>query len=293
MNALLKEFLSHQVIGTAATLTIYILFTVLVRLMLRRSRLEPTQRLRVRRVCTTLGLIAVALALWSIWAESVRDLLVALTAFTVAFVIASKELILCFLGWIYKTLAGTHHTGDRIHVGSIRGDVILAGFLSSTLLEVDVASDQSTGRVLILPHSMLLTNAVANETKGDGFRWLEIPIQLERAEDIDLARHILETGAAPVHQEVSQSIRRRVVELQEEFPVRTCSLEPKVYLSVHEEKPVLTLRIAVPPRQVRDMEDRILTGFFKEFLAARHTQSVQGGDTTMLPKAVKKIGIQR
>ncbi|MCZ7644708.1 MAG: mechanosensitive ion channel [Planctomycetota bacterium] len=268
MQELLNLIRDRKVVTTLEVVAAFFLVLLLARIVLRRSALSPDQKLRVRSFISTGGILVVAASLVSIWAEMVQELLVALTAFAVAAVIASKELILCVLGWVYKALSGTHHTGDRIQVGEIRGDVVTVRILSSTLLEVDKATDHSTGRLLTLPHALLLTLPCYNETQGEALRWLEIPVKLAGPEELEAAQRALEASAAPVQADYRETILRRRGDLEEDYAVRMKNIEPKVYLSHDGGKPVLTLRIAVPSRAGRDTQDRLLRAYYEARAAA-------------------------
>ncbi len=269
MEFVLEMLRDRKVLITLEVFGIAFLALVLGRSVLRRSNLPPDQRLRIRSVATS-GIFLVSSAiLFSVWADTVRELLVALTAFAVAGVIGSKEMILCVLGWVYKVFSNTHHTGDRIQVGDLRGDVVAVRILSSTLAEVDKQTEQSTGRLVTLPHALLLTTACYNESQGEGFRWLEFSLPVNEVADVELAREILYKVAKPIHQEHRDTILRRKEELEEDFAVSVRTIEPKVYLTVENGKPVLMLRMPVLPRRLRDLKDRLAIDYFRELAQAQ------------------------
>lgn len=269
MDIVLEILRDPKVLATIEIFVVAFLVVVLARSVLRRSSLPPDLKVRIRSLIAS-GAFFIAFAiLFSIWADTVRELLVALTAFAVAGVIGSKEMILCVLGWVYKVFSNTHHTGDRIQVGDLRGDVVAVRILSSTLAEVDKQTEQSTGRLVTLPHALLLTMACYNESQGEGFRWLEFSVPVHDATEVGLAREVLEKVVLPIHREHRDTIIRRKDELEEGFAVNVSTVEPKVYLSMEGGKPLLMLRLAVLPRRLRDTKDRLANDYFRELAVAK------------------------
>ncbi|GMV79015.1 MAG: hypothetical protein AMXMBFR7_01990 [Planctomycetota bacterium] len=269
MDIVLDILRDPKVLATIEIFAVAFLVVVLARSVLRRSSLPPDQKVRIRSLITSGAFFIAITILFSIWADTVRELLVALTAFAVAGVIGSKEMILCVLGWVYKVFSNTHHTGDRIQVGDLRGDVVAVRILSSTLAEVDKQTEQSTGRLVTLPHALLLTMACYNESQGEGFRWLEFSVPVNDAAEVGLAREVLERVVEPIHREHRDTIIRRKDELEEGFAVNVRTIEPKVYLSVEGGKPLLMLRMPVLPRRLRDTKDRLANDYFRELAVAQ------------------------
>lgn len=81
-------------------------------------------------------ILLLMLGLIFIWGEALRTFALSIVAIAVAFVVATKELIVCVTGSIIKTGAGSFNIGDRIQVKDFRGDVIDQNILATTILEV-------------------------------------------------------------------------------------------------------------------------------------------------------------
>lgn len=120
-------------------------------------------------------------------------LALSLIAFAVAFVVAIKELFMCLSGSVLKTSSGAFRVGDRIQVRDFRGDVIDQTLLSTTLLEVGPGklTHQRTGRKLVLPKSLFISDPVTNESfiHAYGLHVFTVPIKLE--DDWQAARQVL------------------------------------------------------------------------------------------------------
>ena len=69
-----------------------------------------------------------------------------------AIVLATKEIIMCLSGAIYRASSGTFKVGDRVEIGAFRGDVIDQTLLATTILEIGPgqAIHQHSGRTVTL-----------------------------------------------------------------------------------------------------------------------------------------------
>lgn len=103
-----------------------------------------------------------------IWAEQLRSAAIGLVALGAAFVLATKELIMCVSGAIVRTSGKSFGIGDRIEVGGLRGDVVDHSLLTTTMFEVG-PGEARTGRTIVFPNSLLVTGSVINETGGRDF----------------------------------------------------------------------------------------------------------------------------
>lgn len=108
-------------------------------------------------------LIIVGLIL--IWTPALRTFALSITAFLVAIVIATKELILCISGGVLRTYSGAVRVGDWVEVGGIHGELVHQDMFSMHIQEIpsDGRSYDFTGRTIVVPNSVLLTTPIKNE----------------------------------------------------------------------------------------------------------------------------------
>jgi small-conductance mechanosensitive channel len=232
-----------------------------------RGTRDPDLRQRLRRAVTYMGTSIVLAGLVALWFQQIQQAVLALTALAVAFVVASKELILCGMGGLYKAFVDPYEIGDRIEVAGVRGDVVDAGLLATTLLEIgpDAVSQRSTGRFIYLPHSVLLAPPLHNATTSP-FAWHEITLHLGPSapwRDIDAALiHLAREEHAPIQVELERSVE----ELKGRFSYRPPPSTPAVFASLDADGHVrLTLRYAVRSRQRRVSEDRVVRALVERF----------------------------
>ena len=102
------------------------------------------------------------ITLFNIWSEEIQKFAFSIAAFTVAIVLATREFIQCFIGFLYIISSRPFRIGDWVQVGNCYGEVHSTDWAKLTLLEVDKDSYQYTGKTLYLPNSQLITSVIKN-----------------------------------------------------------------------------------------------------------------------------------
>ncbi|MDO9620668.1 MAG: mechanosensitive ion channel, partial [Moraxellaceae bacterium] len=86
------------------------------RAILRRDALEPDMKRRwlvsVRNATFLLFLMGIML----IWAREIQTVALSMVAIAAALVLATREIILCLLGSLYRTSTNAYSIGDRIEI---------------------------------------------------------------------------------------------------------------------------------------------------------------------------------
>ena len=206
----------------------------------------------------------------AVWAAELRTFALSLAAIAAGIAIATKELILCFLGGFYRSSSRLYSVGDRIEVGQHRGDVIDLNLLSTTILEVGpkAVTHQQTGRAITIPNAVLLTTSVVNETFSAQYvlHTFSIPVRFQAgwstAPDI-----LLNACREEVKEFMPEAIRHFQV-LGRRNALDVPSPEPRVTLQIGKPDEItLIARIPAPARLKGRVEQRILQRFLKEWQA--------------------------
>jgi small-conductance mechanosensitive channel len=155
-----------ELAGTILLLSLPVVIRRLAERSLRRENEFLSEHRR--RLLSNLrnGLVFVVLiGMVLIWAPSLRSFALSLTAFAVAFIIATKELILCLSGAFLRAVSTSFRVGHWVEVHQIRGEVIDISLLTFTVQEVyaDGRLHEFTGRTVTFPNSVLLNSVVTNE----------------------------------------------------------------------------------------------------------------------------------
>ena len=200
-----------------------------------------------------------------IWADEIREAALVLSAFAVAIVLSTKELIMCVTGWWLKLAGGHFRIGDRVQIGSTTGDVLDYGLLTIALLEVDASSprQQRTGGVITLPNSTLLTQSVTNQTFALSFRWHSVHIVVGEDEEWQEVEKFLLAAGDVAWKRYEEDASRELQALSDEFAVPLEQRRPRAFLG-HDTsgKVTLDLRIGLPVREGDQVEDQILRTFY-------------------------------
>ena len=245
---------------------VYLLRRLVMRVVDRRvddSRLLYQWSKGSSRAGFVLALLLVAM----IWLEAIQSLGTFLGLLSAGIAIALKDLVAGLAGWVFILWRRPFTLGDRIQVGEISGDVVDIRIFQFTLLEIGnwVAADQSTGRVIHVPNSLVLSQSVSNYTSQFEFIWNELPVLLTFESDWKKAKAILEEIlAARVGTEVEEA-ERAVKTASRKFLIHFRKLTPKVYTSVEDSGVLLTLRFICHARQRRGRAEEVWESILDAF----------------------------
>ncbi len=196
-----------------------------------------------------------------VWADQLRTLALSVVAFAAAIILSTKELLMCFTGGMLRSSAGMFHLGDRIEVKKLRGDVIDLTMLTTTVLEIgpEQLSHQHTGRAIVLPNSIFLSEAVINESFTEDFVLHTSVVPLSRKDDWERAeRHLLQ-AANEVCGEFIEAARKHLSRLGKQQGIDVPSVEPRITLLFPKPEEInLLVRFPVPARKKGRSEQAML-----------------------------------
>ena len=148
-------------------LVLRILYSLIVKILWRR-----TENVRTRYSWRkTSGYILIVLGIFLIgrlWFSGFQSIATYLGLLSAGIAIALKDVVSNFAGWLFIISRRPFSVGDRIQIGNYAGDVIDTRVFQFTLLEIGnwVNADQSTGRIIHIPNGMVLSEVLANYSKG-------------------------------------------------------------------------------------------------------------------------------
>jgi len=119
------------------------------------------KRLYINTLKNVVNLLVIVLVFY-IWHVELRQFAFSIAAFIVAIVLATRELIQCFIGFIYLSSTTIFRIGDWVQVGGHVGEVTATDWAKITLLEVDTHSYGYTGKSVFIPNSQLMTQPIKN-----------------------------------------------------------------------------------------------------------------------------------
>ncbi len=203
------------------------------------------------------------------WFPGLEDLATYLGLLSAGIALALRDPITNLAGWIYLISKRPFALGDRIEVGDHAGDVVDSGLWDFTILEIGnwVDAEQSTGRIIQIPNSVLFTKPIANYTKGFTYLWNELPVLVTFDSDWKLAKRIL-VDIIERHDHISSDAREQAKNTARRLMIRYRTLSPTVYTSVEASGIELTIRYICKVRERRttthELWEQILTAYEQE-----------------------------
>lgn len=275
-NFVLPDAMLSLVLSTALLLLVVIILRTLTARFIRRA--VASQELRHRLLVNSRNgfLILILLGLVLIWGDQLRALALSIVAIAVAFVVATKELILCVTGSILKGAAGSFGLGDRIQVKEFRGDVIDQSLLATTILEVGPgkSSHQRTGRMVVIPNALFVAEPVVNESFTDNYDFHVFIVPFKRKDDWEAARRALLAAAHEHCDEYLEQARTYMIRIGHQRGLEVPSVDPRVNIQVPVADEIhLVVRVPVKSGQRSFVEQSILTEVF-----TNHTFTIKAAD---------------
>lgn len=257
-----------------------LLFLVLVALLYFLARLarraigesiEDVNRRHTLRKWVNYGsfvlLVLMAIALFADWLAGLGTILAVILA---GIAVALQDVLKSVVGWLYLSGRSGIHVGSRVEVGGVEGDVIDVGVLKTTILEVGnlVFGAQSTGRVVTVPNSQMVSSSVHVSSTVNPFVWQEIRFVVTFESDWERAEAVVRQAAEEHHAGIAAEVEQGFRAMGYRYAFRVGKLTPIVYVSMSEHGVELTARFLTHARRRRGSVDsvtrRVLQGFARE-----------------------------
>lgn len=276
-----SETILSLLISSAILIACIILIRALVARYIRRN-VASVELQRRWLVQTRNGLILLLiLGLVMIWGEELRTLALSIVALAVAFVVATKELIVCITGSILKTGAGSFNIGDRVQIKDFRGDVIDQNLLATTILEVGPgkSTHQRTGRMTVIPNALFLSEPVINESYTHDYVLHVFTVPFKREDDWRTAQKTFLDTANRHCKPFLNEVRSHMEKLSRQRGLDIPTVDPRVTIQVPAAGEVhLIVRVPTKSGQRGYIEQAILADVFRDndFLPQKTNGDKQG-----------------
>ena len=276
MTSLLEQFsemvaLSPETIGKILATFAVILGLGAVRFIALRIVYRRTSDVRIRynwrKTITYMAVTIGFLILGRIWFAGFQSLATYLGLLSAGIAIALKDPLVNLVAWAFIMWRRPFTVGDRIEIGSYKGDVIDLRIFQFTLMEIGnwVDAEQSTGRVIRIPNGKVFTEMLANYSKGFKYIWNEIPVLITFESDWKKCKEILAEIATRHAEHLTEKAAEKVKEASARMMVFYTTLTPTVYTSVKDCGVLLTIRYLCKPRERRGSEQGIWEDILTRF----------------------------
>ncbi len=252
--------ITEGVLESIAAILAWILLERLARRVLARVVGDTSLRFQVNKAFGyALGFIT-ALIIFKIWVrEGVSGFATYLGLLSAGLAIALQDPVANFAGWIYIIMRRPFGIGDRIQVAQQTGDVVDIRPFRFLMLEIGnwVKADQSTGRVIHVPNSLVFKNTVANYDDAFGYIWNELEVVLTMESNWRAAKATLEKILAAHAERLTPDVTTRIRLAAESMHIKFGKLTPVVWTSVVPNGVSLTMRYLCKPRERRSSASAI------------------------------------
>ncbi|CUA85197.1 mechanosensitive ion channel domain-containing protein [Pseudidiomarina woesei] len=270
-----SEQLFRPVIATLILISAILLIRAILAKFIRKSVKATDLRRRWLVQTRNVLLLFMVLGLMLIWAEELRTLALGIVAIAVAFVVATKELIMCLTGSLVKSGGSAFSIGDRIQIKEFRGDVIDQNLLATTILEVGPGkfSHQRTGRMIAIPNSLFVSEPVVNESYTHDFVLHVFTVPFKREDDWPAAQQALLESANRHCADYVEQAKRYMQRMSDHRGIDVPSAEPRVTISVPAAGEIhLIIRFPTKSGMRSYMEQSILNDVFQNNTFTRVTE---------------------
>lgn len=273
LRSVYDSFMSNNsVLASLILFCFVLLFRFFCIRFLKNSKLRREERRSWIVQVKNLSVLLFFTGLLFVWGDELRSFAISIVAIAVAIVVATKELILCFMGSIYKTFAKSFRIGDRIFVGhpfNIQGDVVVQDFLSTKLYEIDSQNTltQYTGKTVVVPNSVFLSSTVTCQNRSGEYHLHTFRVSVSRAENIDFHESSLLAAATDICAPYIIKAKNFFEEIGNEEGLDTPSAEPRIRFSlVQPDRVDFIVRIPV---------ESLKSGFYEHAVLSKYCEKVQ------------------
>ena len=160
LSSLSELLFEHKIVVTLLLIFAFFMFKhLIIKIIKRKSKQDKRVQINmVNNIFTMLIIIMI----FNVWSVEIQKFAFSIAAFIVAIVLATREFIQCFIGFLYLLSSRPFRVGDWIQVGNYMGEVHSTDWAKLTLLEVDKDDYQYTGKTLYLPNSQMITSVIKN-----------------------------------------------------------------------------------------------------------------------------------
>lgn len=263
--------LDPSVIGKLVASAIVILVLVMINLIIVRVLNRKVEDIRTRynwrKTSNYIAFFIGMIVIGRIWFSGLQALVTYLGLLSAGIAIALRDLFVNFAAWLFIVWRRPFTVGDRIEIGTYRGDVVDLRIFQFTLMEIGnwVDADQSTGRVIRIPNGKVFTEMLANYSKGFRYLWDEIGVLVTFESDWKKAKAILAEIGKKHAEHLTDAAANRVREASSRMMIFYKALTPIVYTSVKDSGVMLTIRYLCRPRERRGVQNAIWEDILDQF----------------------------
>ena len=248
----------------------------ILRLIKRQSSRRGEDRRNQINILEQLGNAFIIILLMMVWSSEIQTLAISIAAFMVAIVLATREFIQCFMGFIYYLGARPFRVGDWIQMNNVIGEVVEMDWAKTALLEVDAETFNYTGKHVYVPNSQLVTQTVRNLNFMRRYRLHSFEIVNEptvNAYSLLPAFHARAQAHCEYFRDVAERYKGLIERhLEQEF----IRIDPEVEIKTNElAKVVVKVSLFCPTAEAHELEHKMCSDWLSLWFKAMKEEQKQ------------------
>jgi small-conductance mechanosensitive channel len=214
----------------------------------------------------------------SIWFDNPARLATGAGLVGAGLAFALQKVVTSFAGYFVILRGKTFSVGDRIKMGSVRGDVISLNFIQTVIMEMGeppsvqqedpgmwVRSRQYSGRIVTISNAQIFEEPVYNYSRDFHYIWEEMHLPISYKDDRNRAEQIILEVVNRHTEDIRNLAQPELDRLKERFFIEASEIRPRVYMRITDNWVELAVRFLCSTHDIRGLKDRISRDILREF----------------------------
>lgn len=252
-------YLEKLYLTTFSLAAIYFIFKIVFEELVAKNIKDLKPRYSFRKAVSIIYMAVFLITIVAIWVESPEALLVTYGLIAAGIAVALQDLFKSLAGGIILFVTRIYKVGDRVQINSKEGDVIDIDLLYTTILEMKewVDGDQATGRLTMVPNSVVLSGVINNYTKDNNFMWDEIRVPVTYESNWRKAMKIMQDIATNETKDVAKKAEKDISKIREKYYFTGRPVDPQVFVGLTDNWINLTVRYVTLVRGRRGLKSNL------------------------------------
>lgn len=261
LHLIIKVFQTNPWLNTVAisfgVAVLFYMAKTLVTSSLVKKKSSYEQKVKLRKKINQYFAYITLVFLVLIWFAQIQVFFVSIIAIAAAIVLAFKELIMCLTGGILIKASNAFNEGHRIEIENYRGFVIDKNLFTTKILEIgpERHSQQTTGDIIVIPNSMMLSKVFKNESYFKGYSIKSFFFKIDDIKKIDEFENALLEKAKEVSLPIVEEAKKGISKFCEKEGIVIPSVEPRTKVIVEGGKDfMVSVKLPVKNTMIADVE---------------------------------------
>lgn len=208
---------------------------------------DNESKYKFRKLVSFLGYIIFFIGLMFIFNTKFSGIGTALGVAGAGIAFALQEVIVSVAGYITIFTGRFFKVGDRIKLGSVKGDVIDIGLLRTTLMEIGdwVNGDLYNGKMVRVANSFVFKDPVYNYSGDFPFLWDELIVPVKTNSDFKYTKELFEKILKEELGDFASKSQAAWDKMIGEYNIENAKVQPMVTMLFNENWITFTLRYVV------------------------------------------------